>query len=168
MLVFMPVAVLADGPQLSVEGARSYIGGYYAADQSAPAVFGEAVFDDHAIGDSTLTWAPDVIGGWIDGRDLQKYSKTHYTTADHIWLLAGGLRFHYGTPSAWYRPLFFSFQPTLHTGRTEALSSSYEFTSTVGWQADHWMVGIRHSSNGFLHMPNRGETMVIAGISFHL
>lgn len=68
----------------------------------------------------------------------------HYTTRDHIWMLSAGLRFQYGAPNAWYRPLFFSFQPSLHTGRTQGLSSSYEFTSTLGWQGEHWMFALRH------------------------
>lgn len=156
----------ADSPQFSIEGGRSYLGGFYAADNSAPAVFGEAVFSDHAMGDSRFTWAPDIIAGWIDGRDIARYRNSRYTTADHIWMAGAGLRFHYGDANAWYRPLFFSFQPSLHTGRTEALSSSYEFTSTLGWQASHWLLAIRHSSNAYLHMPNRGETMLLLGLTF--
>jgi len=167
-LSLVSFSVNAEDPLLSIEGGSSYMGGFYAINQSAPAIFGEVVLEEHAIGNSAFTWSPDVVGGWIDGRDIERYNASRYTTTDHIWMLAGGLRFHYGTPSAWYKPLFFSFQPTLHSGRTQALSSSYEFTSTVGWQAQHWVVCIRHSSNGFLHMPNRGETMVIVGLSFRL
>jgi hypothetical protein len=157
----------ASDPLISVEGGASYMGGKYAAEDRAPAVFIDALLNAHMIGESGFTWSPVFTAGWIDGRDIARYRTTRYTTRDHIWMVAGGIRLHYGAPSAWYQPLFFSFQPSLHTGRTEALSSSYEFTSTLGWQAEHWMIGIRHSSNAFLHMPNRGETMVIAGISFN-
>ena len=157
---------VAAGPRVSVEGGGSFLGGYFSLDEGTPAIFAEAVFDDHAIGDSRFTWAPDITAGWIDGRHIPYFRRDHYTTRDHIWLLAGGMRFQYGAPNAWYRPLFFSFQPTLHTGRTQGLSRSYEFTSTLGWQDEHWMIAIRHSSNAFLHMPNRGENMLLVGVTF--
>lgn len=167
LLSFVTPLAHAAGPSISVEGGESFLGGYFTWDSGTPAVFAEVVFDPHAIGSSRFTWAPDVTAGWIDGRDnIARFRHTRYTTRDHIWMLAGGLRFQYGTPDAWYRRLFFSFQPTLHTGRTQGLSSSYEFTSTLGWQGEHWMLGLRHSSNGFLHMPNRGENMVLVGVTF--
>jgi hypothetical protein len=156
----------ADGPRISVEGGGSFLGGYFALNDGTPAAFVEAVFDEHAIGHSAFTWAPAVAAGWIDGRHIAHFRDDHYTTRDHIWMLSAGLRFQYGAPDAWYRPLFFSFQPSLHTGRTQGLSSSYEFTSTLGWQGEHWMFGIRHSSNAFLHMPNRGENMLLVGVTF--
>lgn len=62
--------------------------------------------------------------------------------------------------------MFFSAQGMLHTGHTPALSGSYDFMLTLGWQARHWMIGVRHSSNAFLHMPNEGETMLVGGITF--
>ncbi len=88
------------------------------------------MFDDHAIGNSRFSWSPDVSLGWIDGRGLShyddyRYGDTRYSTRDQIWLAAGGARIHYGDPGDWYRSLFFSFQPALHTGRTLALSSPY-------------------------------------------
>ena len=51
-------------------------------------------------------------------------------------------------------------------GTYPALSSSYEFTYTIGWQAKHWMMGIRHSSNAYLHEPNRGESVLLLGLTF--
>jgi hypothetical protein len=160
MVLTLP-ALPAMAAQFSLEGGRSYMDSH-----GTTAAFGEAVFDEHQIGSSNFTWAPDVTAGWIDGRDIAHYRDARPGTTDNIWLLAAGARFHYGTPDAWYRPLFFSFQPALHTGRTQALSSSYEFSSTLGWQANHWMIGIRHISNGSFKEPNRGETMVLAGVSF--
>lgn len=166
LLNLAALPAFAADPRISVEGGESFVGGYFAVNQGAPAVFGEAVFDEHAIGSSAFTWAPDVTAGWIDGRDIAYFQHDRYTTRDHIWMLAGGVRLRYNAPDAWYRRLFFSFQPTLHSGRTQALSSSYEFTSTLGWQSTHWLVAIRHSSNAFLHMPNRGENMLLMGITF--
>jgi hypothetical protein len=166
LLLLVSVSVVAADPQFSVEGGVSFLGGYFAWNQGTPVVFGEMVLDDHSFGSSYFTWAPDITGGWIDGRDIANFRYDRYTTRDHIWMLAGGVRFQYGAPNAWYRPLFFSFQPSLHTGRTQGLSSSYEFTSTLGWQGKHWMFALRHSSNAWLHMPNRGENMLLAGITF--
>ena len=171
LLAALPVSLASLGafaadPQLSVEGGLSYMGRYYTVKQSAPVIFIEVVFDEHRIGRSRFSWSPDVMGGWMDGRDFDRYDTKTFTTRDHIWLVAAGVRLHYGDADAWYRPLFFSFQPTLHTGRTPGLSSAYEFTETLGWQARHWMVGVRHISNGFLHQPNLGETMFIVGVTF--
>jgi hypothetical protein len=166
LLVILAFPALAADPQFSVEGGVSFLGGSFTWDQGTPAVFGEAVLGEHQIGHSAFTWSPDVIAGWIDGRDIARYQYDRYTTRDHIWMVGGGVRLHYGTDDAWYRPLFFSFQPSLHTGRTQGLSSSYEFTSTLGWQAAHWMFALRHSSNAFLHMPNKGENMLLVGLTF--
>lgn len=153
-------------PRFSVEGGWSFMGSHYTADLGARAVFGEAVFGEHAIGDSRFTWAPDVTAGWISGRSATRYDSHGYSVRNDIWLVAGGLRFHYGAADAWYRPLFFSVQPTLHAGNTPALSGAYEFTLTLGWQARHWMLGVRHSSNASLHLPNQGETMLVGGMTF--
>lgn len=138
----------------------------FTADKGAAAAFAEAVFDDYSIGNTAFTWAPDITAGWMSGRGDPPGGRYNYSTRDDIWLIAGGLRFHYGAAWAWYRPLFFSVQPTLHTGRTPGLSGSYEFTLTLGWQAAHWMMGVRHISNAGLHLPNLGETMLVGGITF--
>lgn len=153
-------------PQWSLEGGWSFMGTNYTADKGAAAAFVEAAFDDRPIGDSAFTWAPDVTAGWISGRDYPRGDYRGYSPRGDIWLIAGGLRFGYGKADAWYRPLFFSVQPTLHTGQTAALSSHYEFTLTLGWQAGHWMLGVRHSSDAGLHGTNLGETMLVAGIGF--
>lgn len=87
--------------------------------------------------------------------------------SDHIVLLAAGARFRYGAPGDWYHHFFFGFQPALHTGRTRALSSAYEFVSTLGWQAERFSVPICHISNGSLHEPNCGETMLLLGVRLH-
>jgi hypothetical protein len=151
-------AVAAD-PQFSIEGGWSFVGGYFTFPDAATTIFGEAVFGEHPLGNSSVTYAIDVNGGWIDGRDIPYFNQFRYKTQDHIWMLAG-------CKQCVVSPTFFSFQPTLHTGRTQGLSSSYEFTSTLGWQGEHWMVALRHSSNAYLHMPNRGENMVLFGITF--
>lgn len=145
------------------QGGRSYMDGH-----PANAAFVEGTFGEHAIGESRLTWAPDLSLGWIAGRSLSKYGDGRYSTRDDVHLLAGGARFRYGVPGDWYHGLFFSFQPALQTGRTQALSSAYEFVSTLGWQWKHFSFQLRHVSNGGLHGPNRGETMALVGVGFDL
>jgi hypothetical protein len=166
MLAGVARPAIANGPAMSIEGGWSFMGLDYTVNKSTAAAFVEALFDDHPIGSSAFTWASDVTAGWISGRDYPSEHYQGYTTRDDIWLIAGGLRFHYGDASAWYRPLFFSLQPTLHSGQTVAESGNYEFTLTLGWQAAHWMLGVRHSSNADLHGPNVGETMLVGGITF--
>ena len=149
--------------RLEIQGGVSYM------DSSAVGTaFIEGVFDEHRIGNSRFSWSPDVSLGWIDGRALSRYDDNRYSTRDQIWLMAGGARIRYGDPGDWYRSLFFSFQPAMHTGRTLALSSPYEFVSTLGWQGRRFSVQIRHISNGDLHRPNRGETMALVGVGFDL
>ncbi|WP_254425171.1 acyloxyacyl hydrolase [Rhodanobacter sp. B04] len=131
-------------------------------------LFVESVLNEYRIGGSGLSWSPDVSLGWLDGRDIASFDRNRYSTRDQVWLVAGGARFRYGDAGDWYRSLFFSFQPALHTGRTQALSSPYEFVSTLGWQGRRFSVQIRHISNGDLHSPNRGETMALLGMGFDL
>jgi hypothetical protein len=166
-LVSLALPAAAD-TRLEIQGGVSYMDS-----SAATTVFVEGIFDEHRIGNTRFSWSPDVSLGWIDGRGLShyddyRYGDTRYSTRDQIWLAAGGARIHYGDPGDWYRSLFFSFQPALHTGRTLALSSPYEFVSTLGWQGRRFSVQIRHISNGDLHRPNRGETMALVGVGFDL
>jgi len=161
--VLASISLPAAAARLEFQAGRSYMDRY-----AATTAFVEGVFDEHRIGDSRFSWSPDVSLGWINGRDVGRYRNSRYTTADDIWLLAGGARFHYGDAGDWYRPLFFSLQPALHAGRTQALSSAYEFVTSVGWQGRRFSVQIRHVSNAGLHNPNRGETMALIGLGFDL
>ncbi len=158
-----PIFPATAATHLEIQGGRSYMDGY-----GTNASFVEAVFDDHRIGTTRFSWSPDVSLGWIGSRDVARYRNARYDTRDEAWLLAGGARIHYGDPGDWYRPLFFSFQPALNTGRTQALSSGYQFVSTLGWQGRHVSFQVRHVSNGGLHKPNRGETMALIGVGFDL
>jgi hypothetical protein len=153
----------AAATHLEIQGGRSYMDSY-----GTNAVFVEGVFNEHAIGQSRFTWAPDVSVGWLNGRDVARYRNSEYTTRDDVYLLAAGARFHYGDTDNWYHHLFASIQPAAQSGRTQALSSGYEFVSTVGWQTEHFSLQIRHVSNAGLHEPNRGETMALVGVGFDL
>lgn len=152
----------ASAAQIELEGGRSYMDSH-----GTDAAFIESVFSSYPISGSGLDWSPDVSVGWLDGRDVARYRHARYTTHDDIKLIAAGVRFRSSNANAWYHPLFFSFQPTYHSGRTQALSTGYEFISTLGWQEKRWSIQIRHISNGSLHEPNRGETMALVGIALH-
>lgn len=153
----------ASATHWELQGGPSYMDSH-----ATTAGFIEGVFGEHAIGDSRFTWSPDLSLGWIRGRSLKRYSDGRYSTRDDVTVLAAGARFYYGDAGAWYHDLFFSFQPALKTGRTQALSSACEFVSTLGWQGKHLSLQLRHISNGGLHEPNRGETMALIGIGFDL
>ena len=158
-LAFVPPA---SAVHLQVQGGRSYMDGH-----ATSAAFAETVFASRRIGDSHFSWAPDVSVGWIGGRALARYDDRRYRTRDDVWLLAAGARFRYGEAMDG-RGLFLSVQPALQRGRTQGLSSGYEFVSTLGWQGEHVSVQLRHVSNAGLHGPNRGETMALLGIGFDL
>lgn len=160
---FLLAASPAAAARLNLEFGRSYMDS-----TGTTAAFVDVVFDQRRIGDSRFGWSPDVSIGWIDGRNIKRYDCCRYSTNESAWLIAGGIRLHYGGATDWYRPLFFSFQPALNSGRTQALSSAYEFVSTIGWQGRHANFQIRHVSNGALHKPNRGETMALMGLTFTL
>ena len=148
---------------LQVEGGRSYI------DSSGTnAAFVEATLMERTIGSSRFTWAPDISAGWIDSRCIERFRHSTYTANNTSWILAAGARLRVGSDSDWYHPLFFSFQPALHKGTTLALSSVYQFVSTIGWQGRRLSFQIRHISNGSLRGPNRGETIAMVGIGFDL
>ncbi|TAN02430.1 MAG: lipid A 3-O-deacylase [Rhodanobacteraceae bacterium] len=102
-----------------------------------------------------LAWAPAFSLGRLNGRDTNAERLNHAA-----WVAAGGARL-YG-----WRSLFWGFQVAATHGKTDALSSTYEFVSSLGWQENHWQVMVRHISNGDLHRPNHGETMLLVGVAF--
>ena len=160
-LIFCLRVLHVDAAQFSLEGAVSYMDSY-----GALAGFGQVVFAPHFIGGSQFSVAPNILGGWVGSRNVERYESAHPNTRDSIWLLGAGVRIQYGQPYAWYRPIFFSFDPLLHDGRTQALSTDYVFAFTLGWQARHWLIGIRHISDGnFRSRSNRGENMVLVGVT---
>lgn len=95
--------------------------------------------------------------GWIKGRD------TPHDNLDHnIYVAGAGVRL----PHLW-RNAFFSFQVGVAGGRTDAISSSEQFISSLGWQGEHWVFMVRHISNGhFFGGKNLGETMALVGVTF--
>ena len=149
---------------LEVQGGRSYMNSY-----GTSAFFAEAVFEPQVMGQSRFTWSPDVSIGYIKGRDIGRYRNSDPGVTDNIWVGAAGARFHYGNNGDWYQPLFFSFQLAgIAGGRTQALSSGYEFVSTIGYQWKNVSFQLRHISNGSFKEPNRGETMALVGVGFDI
>lgn len=159
-LIVLP-ALSQAATHVEVQAGRSYMDSH-----GTNTAFVEAVFAPHAIGDTRYAWSPEVSAGWIDGRDLTK----HYsqTTRPSVALVAAGARLRTSDESAWFHPLFFSFQLAGTNHATQALSSHYQFVSTLGLQFKHVSFGIRHISNGGLHDPNSGETMALVGVGFDL
>ena len=163
-LVLITVALPATGAtRLEIQGARSYMDNH-----GSNAVFVEAVSAARPLAHTRYSWSPDVSLGLVDGRELPRYDQSRYSTRASVALLAAGVRFHGGSMGDWYRPLFVSFQVAATNHTTQALSSHYQFVSTLGWQAKHFSLALRHISNGSLNGPNRGETMAVVGVAFDI
>lgn len=103
-----------------------------------------------------LHWAPALALGRIQARASRLGNHLDRT----VWVGAAGARAYL------WRGAFFGFQVAATGGRTDALSTPYEFVSSLGWQGRHWVLMARHISNGDLHKPNHGETMLLAGVRF--
>jgi hypothetical protein len=112
------------------------------------------------IGDPRPVWKLD----WSPALGLGHFAArpdTPTARLDHdVFVGAAGARLYL------WRGAFFGFQVAATAGRTDALSTPYEFVSTLGWQGRHWQLMARHISNGDFHEPNHGETMLLAGFAF--
>ena len=161
-LLALPVLSQA-ATRLEVQAGRSYMDSH-----GTHVGFVEAVFAPYAIGNTRFTLSPDVSAGWIEGRNLAQFNGARYGTRPSVALVAAGARLRTTDESAWYHPVFFSFQVAGTNHTTQALSTHYQFVSTLGLQFNHVSVGIRHISNGAIHKPNRGETMAVVGLGFDI
>ncbi|TAN08240.1 MAG: lipid A 3-O-deacylase [Rhodanobacteraceae bacterium] len=103
-----------------------------------------------------LHWAPAFGLGRFSARRNSTDLRLHHA----VWVGAAGARLYL------WRQAFFGSQAAATGGRTDALSSPYEFVSSLGWQGRHWQLLVRHISNGDLHKPNHGETMLLVGMAF--
>lgn len=114
--------------------------------------FGERAVDDQ------FHFAPIATVGWV---------ATHHTYDENlhhgVFLAGGGVRI--VAPGGHW---FASEQLAATSTRTDALSSRFEFMTSIGWQKDHFIVMARHISNGHIvgGSPNLGETMLLAGVRF--
>ena len=123
--------------------------------RSTAATFGEWLGSEHRLS-GNLTWQPAVGAGWIGSRN-DADSRLH----NDVWVGSIGARL----PNVWKR-LFVSFQIAGATPHTDALCSTLQFVSTIGWQQGHLVLMVRHISNGSTKKPNLGETMLLAGVHF--
>ncbi len=103
-----------------------------------------------------LHWAPGVGLGHFNAR----LNLPGVRLDNDVWVGAVGARLYL------WRGAFFEFQGALTDGKTDALSTPYEFVSTLGWQGHYWQLMARHISNDDFHEPNHGETMLSLGVAF--
>lgn len=116
-------------------------------------LFVERIGDERSIG--PIDWSPEIGLGWIESRS------TSMARLDHdVALLTLGARVR-----LWHG-FFVGEQLGITSGKTDALSSTGEFVSSLGWQGGHWVAMMRHVSNADLHTPNHGETMLLLGFAF--
>ncbi|MDE1894880.1 MAG: acyloxyacyl hydrolase [Pseudomonadota bacterium] len=143
------------------------VGSSYAESHDTDVGFVEAAFAPRPLARTGFSWSPDVSAGWIDGRDLRPDGSrfARYRPQQAVGLVAAGARFHLADPAGRLQPLFFSEQLAATDRVSRALSSHYQFVSTLGWQARHFTFALRHISNGGLHRPNTGETMAVVGLA---
>jgi hypothetical protein len=149
------IVLAVSGPALAqafdVAAGPSTTSGTRATSAVFASVFGQPPRDDHG------HFAPVATIGWIAGR---------HTHEDHLnrdeWLAGGGVRYTFADPH-W----FASEQIVATSARNDALSSRFEFMTSAGWQDGHFIVMVRHVSNGHLIGGGRniGETMLLAGVA---
>jgi hypothetical protein len=145
------IASPAFAERIEISGGRS--------ETLLPYLYTSVVFAEW-VGDARpwwkIAWAPAFALGYVAARP-----ETPRARLDHdVWLGAAGARAYL------WRDLFFAFQAATTAGKTDALSTPYEFVSSLGWQGGHWQILARHISNGDFHEPNHGETMILVGVAF--
>jgi hypothetical protein len=108
--------------------------------------------------DNRIHFEPVGTLGWIDSRSTRKDNLDH-----EVFVAGGGLRI-LAANHHW----FVSEQLATTSTRTDALSSRFEFMTSVGWQHGHFIVMLRHISNAHLlgGGKNLGETMLLGGVKF--
>lgn len=124
------------------------------SERSAAAVFA-SIFGEPPE-DGRTRFEPIATLGWIGAHHTYRENLHH-----EIFLAGGGVRI-----VAPNRHWFASEQLAATSTRTDALSSRFEFMTSAGWQDGHFVVMLRHVSNGRLVGGGRnlGETMLLAGI----
>ena len=115
-------------------------------------VFGERPEDNH------IHFEPIGTLGWIDSRNTRKDDLDH-----QVFVAGAGVRI-LAANHHW----FVSEQLATTSTRTDALSSRFEFMTSIGWQRGHFIVMLRHISNAHLvgGGKNLGETMLLGGVKF--
>lgn len=148
VLSIFPLAVQAAG--FDVVAGPSVTSGERGTAAIFGSIFGESSRDD------SFHFEPIGTVGWIGAHH------THSEDLHHeVSLAGGGLRI--VTPGHHW---FVSEQVAATSRETDALSSRFEFMTSGGWENGHFVVMVRHVSNGRLigGGKNLGETMLLAGV----
>ncbi len=155
LAALMAAPLVARGADVSVSWGPSVSGHHH----WTSAVFAEAATEPWRW--RTFDITPELGLGYVRARG------TAVDRLDHdVWIGFGGVRASLPGAGVW-RHAFLGFGIGVTHGKTNALSSTGEFVDTLGWQAGHWDVMIRHVSNGHLATgPNIGETMLLLGVRF--
>lgn len=126
-----------------------------ASERTTAAIFA-SVFGEQP-DDNRTHFEPIGTLGWIDSRNTRKDDLDH-----EVFVAAGGVRIL--AANHW----FVSEQLAATSTRTDALSSRFEFMTSVGWQHGRFIVMLRHISNAHLigGGKNLGETMLLGGVKF--
>jgi hypothetical protein len=150
-LLAVPLAANATGFDL-VAGPSATSSG-----RTTAAVFASAF--GTAVDDGRVYVEPIGTLGWIDSRN----SSSRHDLDHQVFLAGGGVRILTAN-----RHWFVSEQIVATSARTDALSSRFEFMTSVGWEHGHFIAQLRHSSNAHLlgGGENLGETMLLAGVRF--
>ena len=157
-MLLLSMASTAHAATFDLLGGRSKTSDWRWTDAAFLAAMGKA--HPFTLGDHHLSWAPDAELGWIGPLPVTAQN-AHENLTHPVWLAMGGARL-----SGFWRQAFFGFDLALTKDRSDALSSPYEFVSTLGWQGDRYLVALRHISNASFHEPNLGETMLLLGVRF--
>jgi hypothetical protein len=124
------------------------------SERTTAAIFA-SVFGESPV-DGRIHFEPIGTVGWIGAHHTYRENLHH-----EVFLAGGGVRIVAPNPH-W----FVSEQLAATSTRTDALSSRFEFMTSVGWQDRHFVMMLRHISNGRLVGGGRnlGETMLLAGV----
>jgi hypothetical protein len=149
-LLAVPLAANATGFDL-VAGPSATSSG-----RTTAAVFASAF--GTAADDGRVYVEPIGTLGGIDSR-----SSSRHDLDRQVFLAGGGVRI-----LAANRHWFVSEQIVATSARTDALSSRFEFMTSVGWERGRFIAQLRHISNAHLlgGGENLGETMLLAGVRF--
>jgi hypothetical protein len=128
--------------------------GFSQRDSQSDAAFVDVVAPGHVFANGFVLSPMATVGGIGDIPRLDGYRDRT------IWFAGGG-----GRLDVW-NGFFASFEAGAVNHRTQVFSSTYQFATSIGWSWKHFMVSVRHMSNGSTEGKNYGETMVLAGVNF--
>lgn len=150
LIVLLALPLAANAAGFDIMAGPTFTSGNRSAAAAFGSVFGEAPVDDH------FHFEPIGTFGWIGPHHTHREDLHH-----EVFLAGGGVRI-LAPQQHW----FVSEQIAATSRETDALSSRFQFMTSAGWQDGHFIVLVRHISNGHLlgGSPNLGETMLLVGV----